>query len=257
MFSKSMEESKATVPHWNSRTALLYGDDKISSLQDKHVLVIGLGGVGSFAAEFLVRGGIGALTIVDGDTVDTTNRNRQLPALISTNGEWKADVMAKRLLDINPDLKLTVHKTFIEKDITDELLEVQYDYVVDCIDTVAPKVSLLKKAHAKGYPIVSSMGAGGKTDPTMIEINDISKVHHCKLARYVKKRLHRSDIRKGIIAVFSPEEVSEKALALTENTQNKVSYYGTISYIPASFGAFCASVVLRDLMDALPLKKHK
>jgi tRNA A37 threonylcarbamoyladenosine dehydratase len=102
-----MEESKATVPHWNSRTALLYGDDKISSLQDKHVLVIGLGGVGSFAAEFLVRGGIGALTIVDGDTVDTTNRNRQLPALISTNGEWKADVMAKRLLDINPDLKLT------------------------------------------------------------------------------------------------------------------------------------------------------
>ena len=117
-----MEESKATVPHWNSRTALLYGHDKVSSLQDKHVLVIGLGGVGSFAAEFLVRGGIGALTIVDGDTVDTTNINRQLPALISTKGEWKADVMAKRLLDINPDLKLTVHKTFIERDITDELL---------------------------------------------------------------------------------------------------------------------------------------
>jgi tRNA A37 threonylcarbamoyladenosine dehydratase len=253
-----MEQSETTVPHWNSRTSLLYGDEKIGSLLDKHVLVIGLGGVGSFAAEFLVRGGIGALTIVDGDTVDTTNRNRQLPALISTNGKWKADVMAERLLDINPELKLTVHRTFIEKDITDELLETPYDYVVDCIDTVAPKVSLLKKAHAKGYRIVSSMGAGGKTDPTMIEISDISKVHHCKLARYVKKRLHRNDIRHGIIAVFSPEEVSEKALALTENTQNKVSYYGTISYIPASFGAHCASVVLRDLIGVLPtMKKRK
>jgi len=253
-----MEQSESRVPHWNSRTSLLYGEEKIGSLLDKHVLVIGLGGVGSFAAEFLVRGGIGALTIVDGDTVDTTNRNRQLPALISTNGKWKADVMAERLLDINPELKLTVHKTFIERDIVDELLETPYDYVVDCIDTVAPKVSLLKKAHAKGYPIVSSMGAGGKTDPTKIDICDISKVHHCKLARYVKKRLHRSDIRHGIIAVFSPEEVSEQALALTENTQNKVSYYGTISYIPASFGAHCASVVLRGLIGVLPpMKKRK
>lgn len=242
------------VPHWNSRTSLLYGDDKVGSLLDKHVLIIGLGGVGSYAAEFLVRGGIGALTIVDGDTVDTTNRNRQLPALTSTIGEWKADIMRQRLLDINPELKITVHRTFIEKDITDELLETEFDYVVDCIDTVAPKVSLLKKAYAKGYKIVSSMGAGGKTDPTKIEISDISKVHHCKLARYVKKRLHRGDIRKGIIAVFSPEEVSADALALTENTQNKISYYGTISYIPATFGAHCASVVLRDLMNEFPHK---
>ena len=250
-----MDISESKVPHWNSRSALLFGNDTLGSLLDKHVLVVGLGGVGSYAAEFLVRGGIGALTIVDGDTIDTTNRNRQLPALVSTIGKWKTEVMQERLLDINPDLRLTVHNTFIMREIIDEILAPHFDYVVDCIDTLAPKISLLKKAYVKGYPIVSSMGAGGKTDPTQIDIADFSKVHHCKLARYLKKKLYRSGIRSGITAVFSPEEVSEQALQLTENTLNKRSYYGTVSYIPALFGGHCASVVLRDLMGTIHLKK--
>jgi tRNA A37 threonylcarbamoyladenosine dehydratase len=245
-------ENTVLVPHWNSRSALLWGNDVLAKLLHKHVLVVGLGGVGSFAAEFLVRGGIGALTIVDGDVVDTTNRNRQLPALQSTIGKNKTDIMAARLLDINPELRLTVHNTFVMREITDQILEPGFDYLIDAIDTIAPKVGLLRKAYERGIPVVSSMGAGGKTDPTQIEISDIDKVHHCRLARYVKKRLHRAGIRKGITAVFSPEPVSDEALQLTENTPNKVSYFGTASYIPALFGGHCASVVLRDLMGVFP-----
>jgi tRNA threonylcarbamoyladenosine dehydratase len=236
--------------NWEERTELLLGAEQLSRLNHSNVLVVGLGGVGAYAAEMLVRAGIGSLTIVDGDVVEPTNRNRQLPALVSTTGMPKTDILSSRFLDINPDLKLTALKEFLRDERTIELLESQrYDYVVDCIDTLSPKVFLLYHACQRGLRVVTSMGAGGKVDPSKIRIADISKSHDCKLARMVRKRLHRLGIRKGVKAVFSPEEVPDAVIRL-EQGQNKNSTVGTISYMPAIFGCYVASVVIRDLAFA-------
>src|SRR5690606_35608047 len=151
---------------WLSRSALLIGDDGIQTLQSKHVLVVGLGGVGSFAAEFMCRSGVGEMTIVDGDTVDPTNRNRQLPALATNHGVSKASIMSERLMSINPELKLHVVQDFLTPERCKEILETKFDYVLDCIDSITPKLTLLTAAIQTGIPIVSSMGAGGKLDPT-------------------------------------------------------------------------------------------
>ncbi len=147
---------------WLSRSALLVGDEGIATLQNKHVLVIGLGGVGSFAAEFICRAGVGEMTIVDGDVVDPSNRNRQLPALATNHGVSKAEIMQERLLAINPALKLHVINSFLTPEKCREILDIKYDYVMDCIDSVMPKITLLSTALEKNVPIVSSMGAGGK-----------------------------------------------------------------------------------------------
>jgi tRNA threonylcarbamoyladenosine dehydratase len=233
---------------WLSRTELLIGKEKLMKLQDAHVLVVGMGGVGSFAAEFICRGGVGTMTIVDGDTVDPSNRNRQLPALSTTHGLSKADVMAERLLAINPDLKLNVIKEFITPDRAEELLSQSFDYVVDAIDSITPKLIFLKTAYEKKVPIISSMGAGAKLDPTKLEVVDISKTYNCPFAQYVRKRLKEFGIRKGIKTVFSPEAPIKESLMLTDGTKFKKSAYGTISYLPAAFGGVCASVVIRDLI---------
>lgn len=240
---------------WLERTELLLGKDEMSKLLRSNVLVVGLGGVGSFAAEFIARAGVGKMTIVDADTVDRTNRNRQLPALFSTEGQWKADVMAERLLDINPELDLTVKKVFVKDDIAEEILNEDFDWVVDAIDSLAPKVYLIARAYNKGIRVVSSMGAGGKLDPTKVEIASLHKVHHCKLAHYVKKKLNRMGIRKGVTAIFSPEEVSENALRFTDGLNNKKSFYGTISYMPAMFGLCAGSVVVRSLAGIIDISK--
>ncbi len=234
--------------HWLQRTRLLVGEEPLKKLHDKHVLVVGLGGVGSFAAEFIARAGVGFMTIIDGDTVDPTNRNRQLPALSTNHGVLKADIMAERLTAINPEIQLTVHREFMQPDRMLELLETPYDYVVDCIDSVTPKLFLIEAAYNKKYRLVSSMGAGGKLDPTKIEVADIDKTHTCTLARYVRKRLHRMGIRKGFKAVYSTEPVEPDSLMLTDGSNFKRSAYGTISYLPAAFGGACASVVIRDLL---------
>ena len=237
------------MEHWQDRTRLLIGDDGINLLKTKHVLVVGLGGVGAYAAEQLARAGIGRLTIVDGDVVNVTNRNRQLLALESTLGRPKAEVMADRLRDINPDIELTVVNQYMKDQAIIDLVAQPFDYVVDAIDTVAPKVFLLYYAKMNGQRIVSSMGAGGKFHPERIEIADISKSNHCRLAFYIRKRLHRLGIFDGITAVYSPEPVDASAI-VTEGVeeQNKVSNVGTISYLPAAFGIFCASVVINDLL---------
>lgn len=234
---------------WLSRTELLIGKEKLMKLQNSHVLVVGMGGVGSFAAEFICRGGIGTMTIVDGDTVDPSNRNRQLPALSTTHGQSKADIMAARLLDINPDLQLTVIKEFITPEAAEKLLSQHFDYVVDAIDSITPKLIFLKTAFEKKVPIISSMGAGAKLDPTKLEIVDISKTYNCPFAQYVRKRLKEFGIYKGIKTVFSPEKPIKESLMLTDGTKFKKSAYGTISYLPAAFGGVCASVVIRDLME--------
>jgi tRNA threonylcarbamoyladenosine dehydratase len=237
---------------WDERTLLLLGAERQQKLRDSSVLVVGLGGVGAYAAEMLVRAGIGSLTIVDGDVVEESNRNRQLPALISTTGFSKVQVLAQRFRDINPDVNLEVSDEFLRDQRTCELLDSRhFDYVVDCIDTLSPKVFLIYHAVQRGLKVVTSMGAGGKMDPSKVKVGDISKSHDCKLARMVRKRLHRLGIRRGVQAVFSPEEVPGDAILL-EESQNKNSTVGTISYMPAVFGCFIASVVIRGLTQPEP-----
>ena len=234
---------------WLSRTELLIGKENLIRLSKAHVLVIGLGGVGSFAAEFICRNGIGTMTIVDGDTIDPTNRNRQLPALATNHGQSKADIMAERLKAINPELTLHVIKTFINPDAVAEILSgADYDYIIDAIDSVTPKITFLKEAYHRNMRIVSSMGAGGRMDPTMLKVVDISKTYNCNFAQQIRKNLKREGIAKGIKAVFSTEEQLKESLVLTDGTNYKKSAYGTMSYLPAVFGATCASVVIRDLI---------
>lgn len=239
------------MQNWLERTSLLLGDEKLEILRNANVLVVGLGGVGAYAAEMVARAGVGRMTIADADTVSETNINRQLIALHSTIGKPKADLMAERLRDINPDIKLSVVNRFIKDDETDILLDSgEWDYVVDAIDTLSPKLALIKGCLDRNIPLVSSMGAGAKTDPTKMDICDISKTHHCPLAHMLRKRLHKMGIRSGFKAVYSPEPVREGAMILCEE-QNKKSNTGTISYIPALFGIGCASVVIRGLINEL------
>jgi tRNA A37 threonylcarbamoyladenosine dehydratase len=236
------------MSNWLERTELLLGEEKLNLLRNANVLVVGVGGVGAYAAEMIVRAGVGRMTIADADKVSESNINRQLVALHSTIGREKCDILAERLKDINPELQLTVVNRFIKDDETDALLDSnKFDYVVDAIDTLSPKLALIKGALDRSIPLVSSMGAGAKTDPTLMEIKDIAKTHHCPLAHMLRKRLHKIGIKRGFWAVFSPEPVREGAMILCEE-QNKKSNVGTISYIPAMFGIGCASVVVRDLV---------
>jgi len=235
-------------PPWLSRTEQLIGPDKLQALQGKHVLVAGLGGVGAMAAELICRAGVDNITIIDGDTVHTSNRNRQLPALKSTEGKPKTEVMATRLLDINPALNLTLINEYIRDERTLEILKKGFDYVVDAIDTLSPKVYLLFHCVELNLPVVSSMGAGGKFDPMQVRVADLDESYNCKLAYYMRKRLHKLGVWKGIKVVFSPEVVNRNAVSLQEGESNKKSNVGTISYMPAVFGCFCASVVIRDLL---------
>ena len=233
---------------WLERTELLLGEEKLDILRNARVLVVGVGGVGAYAAEMIVRAGVGHMTIADADKVSVSNINRQLVALHSTIGREKCDVLAERLRDINPKLDLAIVNRFIKDSETDALLDSdKFDYVVDAIDTLSPKLALIKGAMDRDIPLVSSMGAGAKCDPTLMEIKDIAKTHHCPLAHMLRKRLHKIGIRKGFWAVFSPEPIREGAMILCEE-QNKKSNVGTISYIPALFGIGCASVVVRDLI---------
>lgn len=236
---------------WQERTRLLLGEEKLSIINGAHVLVVGLGGVGAYAAEMLARAGVGHLTLADADTVGESNINRQLIALHSTISRAKTEILAERLRDINPNIVLTIHTEYIRDEKTWELLdEAKYDYVVDCIDTLSPKVNLIVGSLERGYKLVSSMGAGAKTDPTKIEVKDIGKSHHCPLAHMLRKRLHKQGVRSGFWAVFSPEPVREGSMIIAEET-NKKSNVGSISYIPASFGCVCASVVIRDLLGEM------
>jgi tRNA A37 threonylcarbamoyladenosine dehydratase len=236
--------------HWLSRTELLIGKENLNKLSSAHILVVGLGGVGGYTAEQLCRAGIGELTLIDGDIVNPTNRNRQIIALTSTEGQSKASLLAGRLKDINPDIRLHVIDEYLKEDRFAAILEQPFDYVVDAIDTLTPKVTLLAEVVNKGIPVVSSMGSGGKFHPERVEISDISKSHHCKFAHIVRKYLHRRGVYSGITVVYSPESVSKKAILEVSGEENKRSVVGTISYMPPVFGCFCASVVIRDIINA-------
>jgi tRNA A37 threonylcarbamoyladenosine dehydratase len=237
------------IPEWQSRTALLLGEEKLIKLAQSHVLVAGLGGVGAYAAEQLARAGVGKLTLVDGDIIQASNRNRQLLALQSTEAKAKTLLMAERLKDINPQIDIEQVNTFIKDEKISELLSQPFDYVVDAIDSLSPKVFLLAHALQKDLKTVSSMGAGGKMDPTQIQIVDISKTQHCRLAFYIRKRLHKLGIREGFTAVYSPEAVAKSSIEKPTTENNRRSTVGTISYMPAIFGCYCASVVIRELVS--------
>jgi tRNA threonylcarbamoyladenosine dehydratase len=234
---------------WKSRTELLIGSKDISRLQNAHILVVGLGGVGGYAAEQLCRAGVGRLTLVDNDTIHISNRNRQIIALTSTEGMNKTEAIAARLKDINPKIEIETVNDFLDKSNIPKLLDARYDYIVDAIDTLTPKVTLLAGSVKKGFRVVSSMGSGGKTDPAKIQVADISDSSHCKFAFMVRKYLHRLDIDKGIKVVFSTESVPKASIIETDGSSNKKSIIGTISYMPAIFGCLCAAEVIRDLIE--------
>jgi len=227
---------------------MLIHAENLEKIRAAHVLVAGLGGVGAFAAEMLCRAGIGRLTIIDGDTVQPGNRNRQLLALCSNEGRPKTEVMAERLRDINPDIQLEIINEFVRDERLVEIVSCPYDYVVDAIDTLSPKTFLLYYALKNHQRIVSSMGAGGKLDPLQIRVEDLSKTYNCRLAYILRKRLRKLGVTTGIKAVFSTEQVDRELVAPCDE-QNKKSVVGTISYLPAIFGCICASVVIRDLME--------
>lgn len=241
--------------HWQERTELLIGKNGITQLENAHVIVIGLGGVGAYAAEQLARAGIGKLTVVDGDNVNAGNRNRQLLALTSTEGKSKAEIMKERLLDINPSIEVCAIQEYLREDRIDEIMSEKYDYVVDAIDTISPKIHLINQALKNGHKLVSSMGAGGKTDPSKIQIADISKSYNDNLARMIRKRLHRLDIYTGFPVIFSSEQTNPESVVFVEGESNKKTTVGTISYMPALFGNFIASVVIRDLLNILSENK--
>jgi tRNA A37 threonylcarbamoyladenosine dehydratase len=232
---------------WLSRTEMILGTESLNRLKSVNVLVVGLGGVGAYAAEMICRAGVGSMTIVDGDKIHRSNRNRQLPALKSTEGFAKAEIMSTRLSDINPQLHLTVINEYIKDERMIEILDAGFDYVVDAIDTLSPKTFLIYHSLQKKFPVVSSMGAGGKFDPLKISITDISETTDCNLARILRKRLHRLGIRDGFTAVWSPETIDKTKIISTSEEPNKASIVGTISYMPAAFGIACASVVIRDI----------
>lgn len=233
---------------WTIRTALLLGTEGMRRLAASHVLVVGLGGVGAYAAEEIARAGVGRMTLVDADVVSLSNLNRQLPALHSTLGKPKAEVMAARLRDINPDLEIEVRNCFVRDEETEALLDAaHYDFVVDAIDTLSPKTFLIYHALQRHLPIISSMGAGAKMDPSRIRIADISKTTDCALARAVRKRLKGMGISSGLPVVFSTESANPQAILEVEDEACKRTTTGTVSYMPALFGCYLASYVIRHL----------
>lgn len=222
-----------------SRVAYVIGQENIEKLQAAHVAVVGLGGVGSYIAEALARSGVGALTLVDADEVATSNINRQLPALESTMGRLKTEVIAERIAQINPDCQVTLRSEFYEPGDFDKFFPMQLEFVADAIDSTASKIDLLVECHRRQIPVISSMGTGNKLDPSTLQVADISKTHTCPLAKSVRKRLRMAGIDKGVAVVFS-----------TENPvyASKEAVPGSLVFVPASAGLLIASYIVRKII---------
>ncbi|MEY2828495.1 MAG: hypothetical protein RIQ33_353 [Bacteroidota bacterium] len=252
-----METENFEIPSWMSRTELLLGEQNIHTLINAHVLIAGLGGVGGNCAEAIARAGVGTITIVDADVVEASNCNRQLVALTSTIGKLKTEVLAERLRDINPKIKLIVFDAYIKTDKTQEILDAaKYDYAIDCIDTLSSKVYFIKACLDRNIPLVSSMGAGRKLDPTRVKIVPIEQTTTCPLAFDVRKYLYKLGIRSGFDAVYSTELATYDEVTINPKGSKKRSFIGTISYMPAIFGLCCASVAIRNLIEHKSTKTH-
>ncbi len=235
---------------WQERAELLFKPEGIEILKKANVLIVGLDGVGSFAAEFIVRAGVGNITIVDGDTVDITNVNRQLPALHSTVGQPKVDIVGDRLMDINPELNLTRVQEFLSPERAFEIVTKDYDYVLDCIDSITPKLNLILAAKRARVKVISNMGAGGKMLAGKVVVKDISKTDVCPLAKVIRRRLRKLGVNKGVKAVFSLEKPDESSLKMTDGSNYKRSFFGTNSYMPGLFGLYTAETVIRHLLKS-------
>jgi hypothetical protein len=233
--------------NWNDRTLRLLGREAADKLRDASVLVVGVGGVGGYAAEMLARTGVGHLTLIDADAVAESNINRQLIATHSTVGESKVVLFAERFHDINPEAEINVIMNFLT---ADNLMTVfdknRFDYVIDAIDTVSPKVALISHCLLKGIPIISSMGAGGRLDPTKIGYFDLWDTREDGLARAVRQKLKAASLRRPLKVVASTEKPSSRSLVEVESL-NKRTSYGTIASIPAIFGIFLANHVIRKI----------
>ena len=236
------------MAHWTERAELLFKKEGLEKLKEANILIVGVGGVGSFAAEFIARAGVGKITIVDGDVVDITNINRQLPALHSTIGLNKIDVVGDRLLDINPELQLTKIKEFLSPERAFEIVSSDFDYVLDCIDSITPKLNLIIASKRKRVKIISSMGAGGKMEASKVHVSCISKATNCMLAKSLRKRLKAEKIDK-LKVVSSSEIQDESSLRMTDGSNFKKSFYGTNSYMPGLFGLFAAETVIRFILE--------
>jgi tRNA A37 threonylcarbamoyladenosine dehydratase len=231
------------------RTEILIGATGIAALANKHIFIAGLGGVGSYCAEAFARAGIGKLTLVDHDHVAPSNINRQLPALLSTVGLAKIDIMRERIININPDCQLTTHQVFLSTENILNYVPADADYVIDCIDSLNCKVALVSTSVQRGLNVASSMGAGNRLDPGKIKLADISQTAMCPLARIMRKRLHKLGIRKGILTVYSDEQPSAPLPPVAVDGPGRArAVNGTISYMPPLFGLMLAGEVIRSLL---------
>lgn len=238
------------TPPQFERTEILLGAEGVARLAECHVFLAGLGGVGSWCAEALARAGVGRLTLVDMDTVAVSNINRQLPALLSTLGRSKAEVMAERIRDINPDCRLTVLTDFLTPDNIPELLPGDADYVVDCIDSLNCKVALIVAARERGLAVAASMGAGNKLDVTRVRVSDIARTEVDPLARLVRKRLKKRGVDKGVLCVWSNESGRPPLPPEAVSQGRARAVNGTISYLPPLFGLMLAGAVIQRLLSA-------
>ncbi|MDD4962401.1 MAG: tRNA threonylcarbamoyladenosine dehydratase [Gallionella sp.] len=244
----------AVAPQFE-RTHILIGDEGVATLASKHIFVAGMGGVGSYCTEALARAGVGRLTLLDHDVVARSNINRQLPALLSTVGQSKAELMRDRIADINPDCVVTVLRVFLTTENVNELIPADCDYVIDCIDSLACKVGLVVQSRQRGLPVASSMGAGNKLDPTRIRVTDISKTEVCPLASQMRKRLRRQGISKGVLAVFTNENPRPPLPPQPVEGQGRPrAVNGTLSYMPPIFGYMLAGAVIKQLLEEVPTK---
>lgn len=239
------------MSNWLERTELILGKVEMERLKNAHVLIVGLGGIGSFAGEFIARSGVGTITLIDGDVFDPSNKNRQLTALDSTVGRNKAVVLAERIRDINPDVKLNVLEEFVLPERVWTILEeFKPDYVMDCIDSVTPKLEWLVACLKLRIKVISHLGAGGKTDPTRVQVASLMNSHNCQLGHHIKRRLKKRNIDfKKIRCVFSSELQQKGSLKLTDGTNYKRSFYGTVSYMPGLFGLIGAAEVIRYITN--------
>ena len=232
--------------NWLQRGTLLLGEEKQERLAQAHLLIVGLGGVGSWAAEMLCRAGAGAMTIIDADVVDVTNINRQMPALASTVGQPKCDVVAERLRAINPDVRITVKQMFITPENVPALLdEGGFDFVVDAIDTLDPKGALIRGCWERDIKIISSMGAGAKCNLADIRSGDLWKSEHCTLAKNVRRLLRDARGKHKLPVIFSAEEPRRDAIR--PNPQGGKPIIGSLAYFTATFGCYIAEYVIKNI----------
>ncbi|MBQ9991069.1 MAG: tRNA threonylcarbamoyladenosine dehydratase [Lachnospiraceae bacterium] len=243
---ESSGQSEKDAPGAFSRTELLLGEEAMNRLKEARVIIFGIGGVGGHVAEALVRSGIGRLDLVDHDRVSLTNLNRQIVALHSTIGELKVEVMARRARDINPEIQVNTHPCFYLPETAGEFDFSLYDYVVDCIDTVTGKLQIIEAAKAAGVPVISSMGAGNKLDPTQFRVSDIAKTSVCPLAKVMRRELKKRGI-SGVKVVYSTEEAVKLKSSSTEDKGKRRTLPGSTAFVPSVAGLILASQVVKDL----------